>query len=452
MNQLWQPILDSIKHPNYPEFLAFFGILLCFCTFNLSTPHLVLTLLLLSTGALSLGWLIAKPDYLFHFFSINILLVLTISLLQLNYVPTLLLLLLIASRIVLIEKEYATPLMMTTLIVGILTSLSSNLLLPQLSLTDSEQILLNFVSLSLSIIVISYRFYALLFIIHELEADNEQQAQRIQDNMFTINKLSQFLPPQVSYPIIHYKGNVPFVVQRHKLTVLFSDIVGFTQLSDNISPDELSSILNTYMEKMTEIAYRYGATLDKFMGDGLLCFFGDSGNRSDRENAILCAKMAIEMRREMQLLGKKWRLLGFNSLSLRIGINTGYCYVGSFGSIKRMNYTLIGKESNLASRLETAANPNQILISDSTYQLIRHSQFCQIIGLLELKGFDEPIKVWELLDPDPNRGYAIDNGWVIHELPGFNVHLNFADIRNYDKQTIIDHLNDALDIVENHKF
>lgn len=441
-----------IKMPRYPEMLAFFGILLFLLTTNIGTAYFVNICLLLSVGATVFALFIAFPDYVIHDVIICVLLILTISLLQLNYVPTFLLCLLIFFRIVSIEKEYTLLLIIITLITSTLSCLSVNLLLPDLILQSHEQNMLNALSLTLVAMVLFYRFYYFIELTEIFKVEQQQQQRRLNENILIINKLSKFLPPQVANPIIHSKGNMPLVVQRHKLTVLFSDIVGFTELSDTISPDELSNILNTYMEKMTEIAYRYEATLDKFMGDGLLCFFGDHNHRSDRENAILCAKMAIEMRREMFVLGKKWRLLGFNGLSLRIGINTGYCHVGCFGSAKRMNYSLIGQESNLASRLESSARPNQILISDSTYQLIRHSQYCQIIGKLELKGFEEAVKVWELLDPDPNRGYVVDNRWVTHDLPGFNIHLNLEELRNYDKETVIEHLNNALDIVETHKF
>ncbi|EJO9031181.1 adenylate/guanylate cyclase domain-containing protein, partial [Escherichia coli] len=110
-----------------------------------------------------------------------------------------------------------------------------------------------------------------------------QQQARIDTLVNVTNKLTRFLPPQIWQPIVKNNTKVEVINQRRKLTILFSDIVGFTDLSDHISPDHLANILNTYLDRMTQVSQKYGATLDKFLGDGLLCYFGDMGG-NDRDN------------------------------------------------------------------------------------------------------------------------------------------------------------------------
>jgi hypothetical protein len=159
--------------------------------------------------------------------------------------------------------------------------------------------------------------------------------------------------------------------------------------------------------------------------------------------------MAIDMRREMRTLRQKWRLMGFEGLYIRIGITTGYCHVGNFGSNNRLSYTLIGKEANLAARLESSAGKGMILVSESTYDYICHNYECEHAGAFQLKGFDNKVNAWQVLDPDSNMTHQ--SKWVDHTLPGFNLHLNFKDIKDYDYQDIMTRLNFALERIEQEK-
>ena len=206
-----------------------------------------------------------------------------------------------------------------------------------------------------------------------------------------INKLTCFIPLQVWQPIVKSDRAVEVTDKRAKLTIMFSDIAGFTALSDSLSSDNLADILNTYMKCMTMIANKHGAVLDKFIGDGMVCFFGEPSSRSARQDALDCVAMAIDMRREMRSSRQKWRLMGFEGLYVRIGITTGYCHVGNFGSNNRLSYTIIGKEANLASRLEAVADKGDILIGQKTYDYICHDYECQYAGKYQLKGFDDNV-------------------------------------------------------------
>ena len=236
------------------------------------------------------------------------------------------------------------------------------------------------------------------------EARAEQVVGRLSTMVSVINKLTRFIPPQVWEPIVKADNPVTVVNKRAKLTIMFSDIVGFTELSDSLSADNLADILNTYMHCMTLIANKHGAVLDKFIGDGMVCFFGEPNSRGPRQDALDCVAMAIDMRREMRTLRQKWRLMGFEGLYIRIGITTGYCHVGNFGSNNRLSYTLIGKEANLASRLEAVAGKGEIYISESTHDYIAHDFDCEYAGAFPLKGFDDKVSAWKVLDPDENKG------------------------------------------------
>ena len=136
--------------------------------------------------------------------------------------------------------------------------------------------------------------------------------------------------------------------------------MGFSQLSEEMEPNELARVLDDYLSAMAEVADQFGGTFDKFIGDGIMISFGDPKTQGTKEDAQACVAMAVEMRRRMNLLQIQWRREGIDrQLAVRMGINSGFCTVGNFGSNDRMNYTALGTEVNLASRLESAAKPGE---------------------------------------------------------------------------------------------
>ena len=175
-------------------------------------------------------------------------------------------------------------------------------------------------------------------------------------------KLSKYLSPQVYSSIFTGQRSVEIASNRKKLTVFFSDIVDFTATTDDLESEELTALLNRYLTEMSKIALEHGATIDKYIGDAILLFFGDPETKGIKEDAIACVSMAIAMQRRMRELQSEWRDAGLEKpFQLRIGISTGYCTVGNFGSDDRMDYTIIGNEVNLASRLQSHAEPGGIL-------------------------------------------------------------------------------------------
>ncbi len=203
--------------------------------------------------------------------------------------------------------------------------------------------------------------------------------------------LKRYVAPQVFSSIETSRQNMQ--TNRRRLTVFFSDIEGFTSLMDDLEEETVTAILNEYLNTMAQIAIEHGGTVDKFMGDGIMVFFGDHESLGTRKDALCCVRMALEMRRSLNCLRIKWRQDGiFSDLHIRIGIHTGYCAVGNFGSEDRMDYTAIGSTVNIASRLEGKACRDGILISLNTFRLISDQLRCAEQVPVEVKGIKRPIE------------------------------------------------------------
>lgn len=185
-------------------------------------------------------------------------------------------------------------------------------------------------------------------------------------------KISKYLSPQVYRSIFSGEKDVLISTERKKLTVFFSDIKDFTATTERMQPEELTTLLNEYFTEMSRIAEAHGATIDKFIGDAIVAFFGDPETKGAAEDARACVRMALDMQRRLAELAEVWSQKGLeHPFKARMGINTGYCNVGNFGSDERMDYTIIGAEANLAARLESIAEPGGIVMSYETYAHVR---------------------------------------------------------------------------------
>jgi class 3 adenylate cyclase len=143
---------------------------------------------------------------------------------------------------------------------------------------------------------------------------------------------------------------------------------------------------------MSAIATRHGGTIDKFVGDAMLIFFGDPETRGEAEDAMACLRMALDMQRRVAELNMKWRNEGIEyPFRVRMGINTGFCNVGNFGSADRMDYTIIGAEANLAARLQAIAEPGRVVISYETYALVRAILVAHPLAPITMKGISRDI-------------------------------------------------------------
>ena len=226
-------------------------------------------------------------------------------------------------------------------------------------------------------------------IVQAAKEEAEKQQQLLQK---ASDRLSKYLSPQICEQIF---SDIEFDTGtgRKKLTIFFSDIVNFTSITESMEAEELSGFLNFYLTNMCEIALKYGGTIDKFIGDSVMIFFGDPQSKGPEQDALACCNMGIEM---LAFVEKNEELFKeqFNfpeKLEIRIGVHSGVCSVGNFGSDQRLDYTVIGRAVNVAARLEQAAPNNSMLFSNSTKSLLGDT--FQVSDSIEVKakGIDRPI-------------------------------------------------------------
>ena len=205
-------------------------------------------------------------------------------------------------------------------------------------------------------------------------------------------KISRYLAPQVYKCIFSGEKDVTIHTERKKLTIFFSDIKDFAATTERLQPEQITQLLNEYFTEMSKIATSHGGTIDKFIGDAILIFFGDPETKGEAEDAKACVRMAFDMQRRLAELNAKWRSAGVeNPFRVRMGINTGFCNVGNFGSADRMDYTIIGAEANLAARLQSIAGPGHIVISYETYALARDILVAQALSPIHMKGISREV-------------------------------------------------------------
>ena len=212
------------------------------------------------------------------------------------------------------------------------------------------------------------------------------------------NQLGKFIPPQMHNAMMQGDFNTEVTTRRKKLTIFFSDIKNFTDTSEKLQPEDLTKYLNEYFSEMTKIALDYGATIDKYIGDAVMLFFGDPTTKGEKEDARACVEMSLKMQERMSELKKKWLNEGFqNPFEIRVGINTGFCNVGNFGSEQRLTYTIIGGEVNIAARLETAGDAGKILMSNETYSQVKEIVDAKELNSIKMKGVSRDVKVFEVI-------------------------------------------------------
>ena len=205
-------------------------------------------------------------------------------------------------------------------------------------------------------------------------------------------KISHYLSPQIYKSIFSGQKDVTIHTERKKLTIFFSDIKDFTVITERLQPEQVTALLNEYFTEMSNIALKYGGTIDKFVGDAILIFFGDPETKGEGQDAKACLHMAFDMQRRLAELDVKWRSEGVeHPFRVRMGINTGYCNVGNFGSAERMDYTFHGAQANLAARLQSIAEPGQIVVSYETYALVRHILVAHALPPITMKGISREV-------------------------------------------------------------
>lgn len=210
--------------------------------------------------------------------------------------------------------------------------------------------------------------------------------------------ITRYVPTQVAEGILADNFNPALKYERSKITVVFSDVRNFTEIADKLEPEEMSRVLNEYLSEMAQIAERHGGTLDQFLGDGVLIYFGAPVATNDKDHAMRAIRMGLEMQARVRELSTKWQNeILEDPFEIRIGVTTGHASVGNFGTAGRMAYMAVGRPVNLAARLQTHCEPGNILMSHPTWLLVRDTFPCADKGEIQVKGTHFPVKVYEVV-------------------------------------------------------
>jgi adenylate cyclase len=254
-------------------------------------------------------------------------------------------------------------------------------------------------------------------------------------------KLARYLPQQVYQSIFEGRQDARIGCSRKKLTVFFSDIVGFVNETEGIEPEDFTFILNGYLNRMAQVVSKHGGTLDKFIGDAVLVFFGDPETNGVAEDAAACVWMALEMKEAIVELNREWLAKGIRQgFEVRMGISTGFATVGNFGSDERMDYTIIGKQVNLANRLQAVAQPGEILIGEETWLLVRDMFRCIAKKPVQAKGFERPIQTYVVTGPELSEDPAV----IEEARPGFRLTLDPAQVEPSERLAVVEKLRAAI--------
>ncbi len=273
------------------------------------------------------------------------------------------------------------------------------------------------------------------FILYGTDITDKKDKERI------LQKLSKYFSPQVYNSIFSGELDVTINTKRKELTVFFSDIKGFTTMAEKLEPEILTKLITDYLTKMTEIAINSGGTVDKYIGDAIMIFFGDPESKGIRDDALDCVTMAFKMKKALNGLRKHWKKLGLaEPLDVRMGIHTDMCTVGNFGSADRLDYTVLGNGVNLASRLESMADSNEILISENTFNLVKEDIDCIYFDEIIVKGKSHSIKTFQVSGIKSKQDYTKK---IRVSKDGFNLMIDKNKIKDSDE--IISLLEDSIE-------
>ena len=231
----------------------------------------------------------------------------------------------------------------------------------------------------------------------ELQSLNKNLQTRVDEQVHELERttrMKRYLSPQLAESILSGETDADLTSRRQNLTVFFSDIRGFTAMSERLEPEELVELMNQYLEEMTEIVFRHGGTLDKYIGDALMVFFGNPVHFEDHAERAVRAALAMQAR--LEELRLRWSTEDREPLVMGIGITTGYVTVGNIGSPARMDYTVLGNHVNLASRLADAAKGGQILVSETTLLAVRDLVRSNEIDQVQLEGVSRPVRIFDI--------------------------------------------------------
>ena len=224
--------------------------------------------------------------------------------------------------------------------------------------------------------------------------ENGQLTQRIQREAVVLSNFQRYFAPNLAKEIAEQEGEVTLGGQKRSVVVFFTDIRGFTSMSERMLPDEIANLLTVYFTEMVEIVFEFGGTLDKFMGDAIMALWGAPIAHDDDADRAMGA--AMKMQEVLVELNKKWAAAGQQEVRIGIGINFGEVFAGNIGSEQRLEYTVIGDAVNVASRLCSKAGPDDIMISEPFYKELKNPPPVENLEPIELKGKAAAVPVYRV--------------------------------------------------------
>jgi adenylate cyclase len=227
-----------------------------------------------------------------------------------------------------------------------------------------------------------------------LSIENSQLSERSRREALVLSNFQRFFAPNLAAQIAQQEGAVQLGGQKRPVVIFFSDIRGFTPMSETMSPDTIASLLTEYFTEMVEIVFEHGGTLDKFMGDAIMALWGAPiAHADDADRAMQCA---LDQIKALQRLNDKWNEQGRPQLAVGIGINCGEVFAGYIGSDRRLEYTVIGDAVNTAKRLCDAAGANEVLVSEPFYEALKKRPKVEALEGIQVKGKAKAVPVYRV--------------------------------------------------------
>ncbi|HEY6853889.1 MAG TPA: adenylate/guanylate cyclase domain-containing protein [Gemmatimonadales bacterium] len=224
--------------------------------------------------------------------------------------------------------------------------------------------------------------------------ENSQLSDRIRREALVLSNFQRYFSPNIAAVIAQQQDAGQLPSQKRPVVVFFSDIRGFTPMSETMNPDDIARLLTEYFTEMVDLVFEHGGTLDKFMGDAIMALWGAPiAHEDDADRAMQCA---IDQLDALEKMNEKWKEQGRKPVGIGIGINFGEVFAGNIGSNRRLEYTVIGDAVNTASRLCSAAGPNQILISEAFYKSLKKPPKVEALEPIQVKGKSKAVAVYRV--------------------------------------------------------
>jgi adenylate cyclase len=224
--------------------------------------------------------------------------------------------------------------------------------------------------------------------------ERSQLADRLRREALVLSNFQRYFAPNVAAQIVQQEGAVQLGGAKRPVVIFFSDIRGFTPMSETMSPDDVANLLTEYFTEMVEIVFEHSGSLDKFMGDAIMALWGAPiAHEDDADRAMKCA---LDQLAALEKMNVKWKEKGRPDIKIGVGINFGEVFAGNFGSDRRLEYTVIGDAVNTASRLCSNAGLNEILISEAFYKALKHPPKVEALEPMQVKGKTKKVPVYRV--------------------------------------------------------